>query len=87
LNSTYPIDVAKGVFGFEGALFYLKRGMAVQRTGWNGKNMYIKIQNPSADNKMTLSYIYIRTVQGDFVPWLASQTDLLSEDWQIVLVG
>jgi len=33
---------------------------------------------------MTLPYIYMRTVQGDFVPWLASQTDLLAEDWYIV---
>ena len=30
---------------------------------------------------MTLPYLYMRTVQGDLVPWLASQTDLLAEDW------
>jgi len=30
---------------------------------------------------MTLPYIYITTVQGDLVPWLASQTDLLAADW------
>lgn len=31
--------------------------------------------------KMTLPYIYMYTAQGDNVPWLASQTDMLSEDW------
>lgn len=31
-----------------------------------------------------LPYIMMRTVDGSFVPWLASQTDLLAEDWEIV---
>jgi hypothetical protein len=29
-----------------------------------------------------LPYIMMRTAQGDFVPWLCSQTDLLAEDWE-----
>jgi hypothetical protein len=28
-----------------------------------------------------LPYLMFRTAQGEFVPWLASQTDLLSDDW------
>ena len=28
-----------------------------------------------------LPYLMLRTAQGDFVPWLASQTDILAEDW------
>lgn len=28
-----------------------------------------------------LPYLMMKTVQGDFVPWLASQTDILAEDW------
>jgi hypothetical protein len=31
---------------------------------------------------MTLPYIFIHTVQGDRVPWLASQTDILATDWE-----
>lgn len=31
-----------------------------------------------------LPYIMMKTAQGEFVPWLASQTDLLSEDWQML---
>ena len=57
------------------------------REGWNGKNQYIMIQNPTQGSKMTRPYIYIKTVQGDFVPWLASQTDILADDWVIVPYG
>ena len=51
------------------------------RRGWNGKGMFISLQYPDANSKMTLPYIYFSTVEGKLVPWLASQTDLLSEDW------
>lgn len=30
-----------------------------------------------------LPYFIMRTVDGEFVPWLASQTDLLAEDWVV----
>lgn len=30
------------------------------------------------------AHIDMRTAQGYCVPWLASQTDLLSEDWEII---
>ena len=54
------------------------------RAGWNGKNMYIELQRPDAHSKMTLPYIFMKTVQGDLVPWLASQTDMLADDWMEV---
>lgn len=63
------------------ALVALKGGGRVARDGWNGKGMYLELQRPDAGSKMTLPYIFMRTVQGDLVPWLASQTDLLAEDW------
>ncbi len=66
---------------FSTALLHLKVGHKVTRTGWNGPGQYLKLQVPDENSKMTLSYIYITTVQGDLVPWLASQTDILSEDW------
>lgn len=31
-----------------------------------------------------LPYLAMKTVEGSFVPWLASQTDILAEDWGIV---
>ena len=29
-------------------------------------------------------YLALKTVQGDVVPWLASQSDLLSDDWRVL---
>jgi hypothetical protein len=72
---------------FGWALAALRNGFAVARRGWNGKGQYLKLQRPDAHSKMTLPYIYIRTVQGDLVPWLASQTDMLAEDWEIVEIS
>ncbi len=54
------------------------------RRGWNGPGQFIELQAPDEHSKMTLPYIYITTVKGDRVPWLASQTDLLAQDWYIV---
>ena len=65
-------------FGY--AIKLLKTGQKVARSGWNGKDMWIKLEDNDL-GEMTLPYIYMSTVQGDLVPWLASQTDLLSEDW------
>ena len=69
---------------FGHALHDLKLGAKVARVGWNGKGMWLELQVPDAHSKMTLPYIYMRTAQGDLVPWLASQTDLLSEDWVLI---
>lgn len=72
------------MWSFGAALAMLKDGKRVARSGWNGKGMWIKLQMPDFVNKMTLPYIFMFTVQGDMVPWLASQTDLLANDWEEV---
>ncbi|MCZ0862275.1 DUF2829 domain-containing protein [Methanocorpusculum vombati] len=69
---------------FSTALVALKAGFRVTRTGWNGKGMYLAMQCPDAHNKMTLPYIYIKTADDQLVPWIASQTDLITEDWFIL---
>ena len=79
---------------FGEALAQLKAGAKVARSGWNGKGMYIELQRPDLGSKMNLPYIYLVTPHGAptsldgsrqlplaLVPWLASQTDLLAEDW------
>lgn len=69
---------------FGDAIIALKEGKKVQRIGWNGKGMWLNLQVPDDHSKMTLPYIYMYTADKNQVPWLASQTDILSEDWQIV---
>ena len=66
---------------FSEALELIKGGTRMYRDGWNGKDMWIQLQKPDEHSKMTLPYIFMKTAQGDLVPWLASQTDILAEDW------
>ena len=68
---------------FGAALHALKAGSTVTRSGWNGKGMWLGMQTPDAHSKMTLPYIFMRTADNQKVPWLASQTDMFSEDWKI----
>ena len=74
-------------FGFGHALFELKKGNKVTRKGWNGKGLWLELQRPDEHSKMTLPYVYLNYPECDTypkgarVPWLASQTDMLSEDW------
>lgn len=78
---------------FGQAIEQLKQGNRCARGGWNGKGIFIELQVPDAHSKMTSPYIFIDTtgLQTDNalapksrVPWLASQTDMLAEDWQLV---
>lgn len=66
------------------AIEAMKKGMKVARSGWNGKGMWIALQEPYPDTDCDLPYIYIKTADNHVVPWLASQTDMLAEDWVIV---
>jgi len=77
---------------FGAAIEHMKAGEKVSRKGWNGNGIFIAIQEPVDEGMMTQRYIYIDTlglqsvnpdaVRGR-VPWLASQTDMLAEDWEV----
>lgn len=81
---------------FGDALQLLKEGESVARSGWNGKGLKLTLQVPDEHSKMTLPYIYMsypstpasETAPANHlnanVPWLASQTDMLAEDWVAV---
>lgn len=79
--------MAENTNSFGWAIEQLKAGKKVARSGWNGKGMHLELQSPDEHSKMTLPYIFMFTAQGDYVPWLASQTDMLSEDWGLVEDG
>ncbi len=66
------------------AIVAMRNGWSVTRLGWNEPGQFLTLQVPDEHSKMTLPYIYITTVQGDRVPWLASQTDILADDWEMV---
>ena len=79
--------------GFGEALYHLDRGRRVRRAGWNGNGIFIEMQKPDKHSKMTQPYIFIdtRELKTDNpaapkgrVPWVASQTDMLATDWEVV---
>ena len=83
--------------GIGWAVKQMQNGSKVRRSGWNGKGMWIGLipgdqwglgsgqqvyDYGAAGPGKLLPWIGMRTAQGDFVPWLASQTDVLAEDWE-----
>ena len=77
---------------FGQAIETLKNGKNVARAGWNGKGMYlflVKGEDLSdifdPDSCDCTDSIGMKTAQDTLViGWLASQTDMLAEDWVIV---
>lgn len=83
----------QSTFGFGDAIRYLKRGLKVSRKGWNGKKQYIQlaigISYKTADGEIVncehdaignkaIAFVGTSGVQ---MGWLASQADMLAEDW------
>lgn len=82
---------------FGTAITAMKLGKKVARDGWNGKGMFIyhvpENSYPAVTDiaKETFgsivpygAYLAMKTAQNNVVPWLASQTDILADDWAIV---
>lgn len=83
----------EALFSFSEAIKYLKRGMKVARKGWNGKKQYIQLATGisyktgqgeivncehEAVGNMAIAFCGTSGVQ---MGWLASQADMLAEDW------
>lgn len=84
---------------FGQAIEALKDGKKVCRQGWNGKGMFLflvpgstfKVNRPpllgiyeEGTEINYQSHIDMKTANDTVVPWLASQTDVLAEDWMLV---
>lgn len=71
------------------AIKWMRHGERVARKGWNGKGMWLAIVPPSTvDMKHHIGdmvpFVVMKTADDNLVPWLASQTDLLADDWEVV---
>lgn len=91
-----PVLGGEATFGFGDAIKYLKRGLKVARKGWNGKNQHIelatRISYVTADRILhncdheaignnAIAFVGTSGIQ---IGWLASQADMLAEDWVFV---
>lgn len=91
-----PVLGGVATFSFGDAIKYLKRGLKVKRIGWNGKNQYIQLATcisfKAADgtivncdhNDIGNKAIAFIGTSGVQMGWLASQADMLAEDWMFV---
>lgn len=94
-----PILGGVATMGFGDAIKYLKRGLKVARIGWNGKGMFLFLVNVTefetdadmtnfmqSEEKFSMpNVVAMKTADNNIVVgWLASQTDMLAEDWMIV---
>lgn len=81
---------------FGQALEHIKKGGKAQRAGWNGKNQYIELAtnisyltadgaevnvDHAAIGNDAIAFVGTSGVQ---LGWLASQADMLAEDWIIL---
>lgn len=67
---------------FSEALAAAKDMKTITRAGWNGKGMFVfLVPGGEVEGQKLLPYLAMNTVQNDLVPWLASQTDILADDW------
>ena len=72
----------------------LRAGERCAREGWSGKGQWVQVvlpQSQGAGNaggagepNMTLPFVAVFTCKGHWVPWVASQKDLLDDDWFIL---
>ena len=70
----------------------MKKGSRVARAGWNGKGVFIEIIFDEGDCMLLssgegyemCSWIGMKTADNKFVPWTASQTDILADDWVVL---
>lgn len=84
---------------FGDAIKAVKQGNKIARMGWNGKGMFLFLVPGSTFkvNRAPLLGIYpegteinycphidMKTADDKIVPWLASQSDVLAEDWIIL---
>ena len=81
---------------FGKAIDLLKEGKKVSRKGWNGKNQYIELAsnisyknadgeiiniNHKAIGNKAIAFVGTSGIQ---IGWLASQSDMLSDDWELI---
>lgn len=78
--------IQSGDFGW--AIKHLKDGKKVARKGWNGRGMYLELQVPDKNSKMTFPYPYFTIPDCEEgtrrIPYASTIVDIMSEDWEIV---
>ena len=83
IESEKPIRMEKRDLDFAGALGALKEGWKISRVGWPQKEIWLELQRPDKNSKMTKPYIYM-CKYGDKFPCDLSCESIMAEDWVII---
>lgn len=75
--------VSHPLMDFSQALLHLRAGSNVTRKGWANVK-WLCFEMPNESSRMSLPYISARTKADHLIPWVASQLDILAEDWYVV---
>ena len=67
---------------FGKAIESMKKGDRVRLPCWS-KEVFLSIQFPDENSKMTHEYIFVTSKFG-LVPWVATQIEILSDNWEII---
>jgi len=80
------METIKKGLTFSAALDALKAGDCISRSGWNGKGMWLMLTTPEIKSDYpTQPCICMKTADNKLQPgWLASQADMLANDWCIL---
>jgi len=79
---------------FGEAVEKMKAGERMTRKGWNGRGMWVRHVDLYSDPEFRvreinpcegtwLPFLVMKTVGNQLIPWLASQTDVLADDWEV----
>ncbi len=88
---------SSGSLDFGAAVFMLKRGHKIARSGWNGSGMFVYLVPANSYPAQTEAaretfgemvpyreYMALKTAQNDVATWSPSGSDALAEDWLVV---
>ena len=90
MNVDHTITKNTNIFSFATAHEYIKEGKKVSRQGWNNKRIWIILYNKGNNYYRGINlngfedFIVMMTIEGKYIPWTPSHTDLLTDDWILI---
>lgn len=63
------------------AVYAMRNGYKVRRTGWRSSGQFLELQKPEKHSRMKKACIVLSPVDRELVQWVATQADLLADDW------
>lgn len=81
------VEMQREDFGL--ALVHVKEGGKAARAGWEPGGMWIRHVEPEGTSDFdygmeNMPYLEMKTADDKLIPWVATQEDILAEDWILI---